>query len=59
MRLPPPGTADASLELLPRPLGQHARAEAWPRVLAEMDGSPTERSRAAALVLRASGLLEA
>lgn len=59
VRLPPPGAADPSFELLPRPLGQHARAEAWARVLDAMDASPTERNRAAALVLRASGLFEA
>lgn len=59
IRLPPPGAPDASFELLPRPLGQHARSEAWSRVLAALDASSADSSRAAALVLRASGLLYA
>lgn len=46
-------------ELLPRPLGLDARAEAWTRVTQTLDASPADRDRAAALVLRASGLLDA
>lgn len=46
-------------ELLPRALGQYARAEAWDRVTTALDASPVERERAAAMVLRASGLLDA
>lgn len=53
------GREPESFELLPGPLGQWARAEAWPRVLAAMQASPLERARAAALVLQASGLLDA
>lgn len=52
------GREAESFELLPGPLGQWARAEAWPRVLAAMQASPLERARAAALVLQASGLLD-
>jgi hypothetical protein len=57
--LPEPPVGSAGFELLPRPLGADARAAAWPRVLARLDASPALRDRAAALVLRASGLLDA
>lgn len=49
-----------SFETLPEPLGLWARAEAWPRVLAAMETKDRpERTRAAAQVLRATGLLNA
>jgi hypothetical protein len=57
IRRPPKGSKEESFDALPRPLGHLARAEAWTQVLATMEADPTERSRAAALVLRASGLL--
>lgn len=47
-----------SLEVLPPALGLYARREAWPRVLARLDAG-TDRARATALALRASGLLDA
>jgi len=58
--IPPraPG-APISYETLPAPLGVHARAEAWPQVLAALESAGSERGRAAALMLRASGPLEA
>ncbi len=58
--IPPraPG-APISYEALPAPLGVHARAEAWPQVLAALESAGSERGRAAALMLRASGPLEA
>lgn len=59
IRLPPKGAGAESFDPLPGPLGHLARAEAWHQVLAAMESNPSERSRAAALVLRASGLPEA
>ena len=47
-----------NFETLPAPLGLWARTEAWPRVLAAMEeAAQPERTRAAAQVLRASGML--
>lgn len=54
--LPPAGNTSSSFDLLPRPLGELPRLEAWTKVLATMEADPSERSRAAALVLRAWGL---
>lgn len=59
IHVPAPGTAPESFELLPRPLGRDARVEAWEQVLRVLDASAADRDRAAALVLRASGLLDA
>lgn len=55
----PDETEGARWELLPRPLGQYARAEAWDRITNTLDASPVDRERAAAMVLRALGLLDA
>lgn len=54
----PDETEGERWELLPRPLGQYARAEAWDRITSTLDASPVDRERAAAMVLRASGLLD-
>lgn len=56
VRLLPAGSSGSSPELLPRPLRELPRLEAWTKVLATMEADPSERSRAAALVLRAWGL---
>jgi hypothetical protein len=57
---PPASGPDATFEALPRPLGLFARQQAWARLLPLMDQpDQPERVRAAALVLRASGLLDA
>lgn len=51
---------DATFEALPRPIGLFARQQAWSRLLPLMEqAEQPERVRAAALVLRASGLLAA
>ncbi len=57
--LPRDSGNEARWELLPRALGQYARTEAWARIVGTLDASPVERERAAAMVLRASGLLQA
>jgi hypothetical protein len=59
VKLPQAGEQPSSFELLPNALGVYARSAAWPRVLAAMESMPGDRSRAAALVLKASGLLDA
>lgn len=56
--LPSDEAEGARRELLPRPLGQYARAEAWDRIMSTLDASLADRERAAAMVLRASGLLD-
>ena len=58
IRPPAKGSGPQSFEILPGPMGHLARVEAWRRVLTAMELDPSEHSRAAALVLRASGLLE-
>lgn len=57
---PPASGPQASFEDLPRPLGLFARQQAWARLLPVMEQpDQPERVRAAALVLRAWGLLDA
>lgn len=55
LKLSPHGQALPPDAALPH-LFQHAHEAAWPQVLAALDKNPSERGRAAALVLRASGL---
>jgi hypothetical protein len=58
--LPPrPAGAPPTFELLPAALGLHARADAFRGVLQTLDASADDRHRAAALMLRRSGLLDA
>ena len=54
----PSKASDRNAFQLPRPLFGHAVAEAWPRVLAALEAGSSDRSRAAALVLRAAGVPE-
>jgi hypothetical protein len=59
VKLPEPGQKDESFEALPRSLGLYARNAVWPRILSALELAPDDRSRATALVLRASGVLDA
>jgi hypothetical protein len=56
VRVPPAGSNASHSDLLPRPLFELPVLDAWTKVLATMEADPSERSRAAALVLRAQGL---
>jgi hypothetical protein len=58
IRLPAKASDRDSAGVLPRHLFDLASAQAWPRVVSALESSPTDRSRAAALVLRAAGLPE-